>query len=119
MNRGIRNPGDYYNLKLEVLRFLREAFQMSTLTREKQPIDVERAADHLQISVEVIQGTLAELIRLQLAKPLPNTPEHLAAVHGACEITTKGLETLHEDEVWWHRARVDGGLGGEPFPTDG
>ena len=111
MNMGIRNPGDYYNLKLEVLRFLREAFQMATLTREKTPIDVDRAADHLQVSVEVVQGTLAELLRLQLAKPLPSTPEHLAAVFGRCEITTKGLETLHEDEVWWHRAQVDGGLG--------
>lgn len=118
MSRGIRNPGDYYNLKLEVLRFLREAFQMSTLTRERQPIDVERAADHLQVSVEVVQGTLAELLRLQLAKPLPRVPEHLAATNGACEITTKGLETIHEDEVWWHRARVDRGLDGETFPED-
>lgn len=117
MNMGVRNPGDYYNLKLEVLRFLREAFHMASLTREKRPIDVDRAADLISVSPDVVRGTLAELIRLQLAKPLPETPEHLAAIHGALEITTKGLETLHEDEVWWHRAQVDGGLG-ETIPED-
>ncbi len=108
------NPRDHIAEKIGVLVHLRDLFHESAVTREKLPIELTLVAADLGIAEVVLQGTIAELVALDLAKPT-SSAKHLAVSQGECEITRGGLTYLHEYETALHvpsESRRSIGFGG-------
>lgn len=105
----VRNYGDvihmsanilhHVDLKLGVLRHLRDMFHARALTNEVLPIELLTVANDLQTPIERVQGAVAELIALGLARPNAGAPPHTAVVDGRAEITEAGLGHLHHAEA--------------------
>jgi hypothetical protein len=98
----MNNPKNYVEQKLGVLSHLRDLFHQRARTREQLPLELTLVAADLGISIEDVQGTIAELIALDLVKPLDPNTAHLAVTQGECEITTNGLFFLHNYETSQH-----------------
>jgi hypothetical protein len=86
-------------LKLGVLRHLRDMFHERALTNQILPIELITVANDLQVSESRIKQILAELIVLKLATHNPDAPPHTAVADGRAEITDAGLGYLHQVET--------------------
>ena len=89
---------DHVELKLGVLRHLRDMFHARALTNEVLPIELLTVANDLKVPVETVQRVLAELVTLKLAAPNAGAPPHTAVADGRAEITEVGLGYLHNVE---------------------
>ncbi len=103
----------HVELKLGVLRHLRDMFHERALTNEVLAIELLFVANDLQVSVARIQQVLAELIALRPATHNPDAPPHTAVVDGRAEITENGLGYLHQIETDRAMAAMNVAIAGE------
>lgn len=92
------DPRQHVEVKIGVLRHLREMFYERALTNEILPIELVTIANDLKISVSRAQGVLAELVALKFATHNAGAPPHTAISDGRAEITEAGLAYLHQVE---------------------
>lgn len=104
---------DHVELKLGVLRHLRDMFHARALTNEVLPIELLTVANDLQVSVDAVQRVLAELVALKLAAPNASAPPHTAIADGRAEITEAGLGYLHNVESERATARANAEIAAE------
>jgi hypothetical protein len=96
---------DYIGLKIGVLRQLRELLYYVAARNDPTGLDLTFAAATLGQSPELVQGTIAELIKLGHVEPMDARMPHLAVQRGDCRITPQGLAFLEKYEMVDHLKR--------------